>query len=73
MIKDKIEDTRVDRTIILQMAVKAINDTAGYNGIIPMLLVFGAFLRMIYLDPPVLSIAQQATAIRKAMTEVTKL
>ena len=55
------------------MAVKAINDIAGYDGIIPMLLVFGAFPRMIHLDPPAPSIAQRATAIRKAMAEVTKL
>ena len=55
------------------MTIKAINDTAGYDGIILILLVFGVFLRMIYLDPPVLSITQQATVIRKAIAEVTKL
>jgi hypothetical protein len=58
---------------MLQMAVKAINNTAGYDGIVPTLLVFGAFPRITHIDPPTPSIAQQATAIKKAMAEVTKL
>jgi len=71
VIKDKIEG--IDKTMALQMAMKAINDTAGYDGIIPTLLVFGAFLRMTYKDPPAPTIAQRANAIKKAMAEVTKL
>ena len=31
----------------LQMAIKAVNNTAGPDGIMPMLLVFGAFPRML--------------------------
>jgi hypothetical protein len=73
VIKDKIEGTGADRAIMLQMAVKAINDIAGYNGIVPTLLVFGAFSQMTHIDPPAPSIAQRATAIKKAMAEVTKL
>ncbi|KAM4064075.1 hypothetical protein HRG_012589 [Hirsutella rhossiliensis] len=37
---------------ILQMAIKAINDTAGPNGIVPTLLVFGAYPRMALDSPP---------------------
>ena len=55
------------------MAVKTINDTAGYDGIVLTLLVFGAFPRMTHLDPPALSIIQQATAIKKAIAKITKL
>jgi hypothetical protein len=56
------------------MAVKAINDTAGYDSIVPTLLVFGgAFPRITHIDPPAPLIAQQATAIKKAMAKVTKL
>jgi hypothetical protein len=55
------------------MAVKAINDTTGYNSIVPTLLVFGAFPRMTHIDPPTPSIAQRATAIKKAIAEVTNL
>jgi hypothetical protein len=58
---------------MLQMAVKAINNTAGYDSIVPTLLVFGAFPRITHIDPPAPSIAQQATVIKKAMAEVTKL
>jgi hypothetical protein len=73
VIKDKIEGTEVNRAIMLQMAVKAINNTAGYDSIVPTLLVFGAFPRITHIDPPAPSIAQQATVIKKAMAEVTKL
>ena len=36
---------------ILQMAVKAVNDTAGLDGLVPTLLVYRAYLRMSNLDP----------------------
>ena len=65
--------TMWNKALILQMAVKAINDTAGPDGITPTLLVFGAFPRMSELNPPAPSIAQRATAIKKAMAEITKL
>jgi len=45
------------------MAVKAVNDTAGPNGLVPTLLVYGAYLRMSNLDPPTLSITEWAAAI----------
>ena len=57
----------------LQMAVKAVNDTAGPDGLVPTLLVFGAYPRMSELDPPSPSITQRAAAIRKAMEEITKI
>ena len=45
------------------MAVKAVNDTAGPNGLVPTLLVYGAYPRISKLDPPALSIIDRATAI----------
>jgi hypothetical protein len=65
--------TMWNKALILQMAVKAINDIAGPDGITPTLLVFGTFPRMSELNPPAPSIAQRATAIKKAMAEITKL
>jgi hypothetical protein len=56
--------------MILQMAVKAINDTAGLDGIIPTLLVFGAYPQMTDMDPPSPSIIQRAQAIYAATKEV---
>jgi hypothetical protein len=55
------------------MAVKAINNTASLNRLVPTLLVYGAYLRISNLDPPTLSIMEQAAAIQKAMTEIVKL
>jgi hypothetical protein len=55
------------------MAVKAVNDTAGPDGLVPTLLVYGAYLRMTNLDPPAPSIIDRATVIQKAMSEIAKL
>ena len=55
------------------MAVKAVNDTAGPDGLVPTLLVYRAYLRMSNLDPPALSIIEQAAAIQKAIAEIVKL
>ena len=55
------------------MAVKAVNDTASPDGLVPTLLVYGAYLRMSNLDPPAPSITEQAAAIRKAIAEMVKL
>ena len=38
------------------MAIKAINDTAGPNKLIPTLLVYGAYLRISNLNPSIPSI-----------------
>jgi hypothetical protein len=55
------------------MAVKAVNDTAGPNRLVPTLSVYGAYPRMSNLDPPTLSITDQAAIIRKIIAEMVKL
>ena len=45
------------------MAVKAINDTAGPNGLVPILLVFKAYPRMTSADLPAPSIIKRLKAI----------
>jgi hypothetical protein len=45
------------------MAVKAINNTTSPNGLVPTLLVYRAYLRIIKLDPPTLSIIDRVAAI----------
>ena len=55
------------------MAVKAINNTASFNGLVPTLLVYRAYLRINKLDPPALSITDQAAIIQKAMAKIVKL
>jgi hypothetical protein len=55
------------------MAVKAVNNMAGLDGIVPTLLVFRAYLRMTDMDPPSLSIIQRAQAIYAATKELWQL
>jgi len=55
------------------MAVKAVNDIAGPDGLVPTLLVYGAYLRISNLDPPAPSIMERVAAIRKAMAKIVKL
>ena len=45
------------------MAVKAVNNTAGPNGLIPTLLVYGAYLRIGKLDLSALSVTERAATI----------
>jgi hypothetical protein len=55
------------------MAVKAVNDTTSPNGLVPTLLVYGAYPRISKLDPPALSITDRVAIIRKAIAEIVKL
>jgi hypothetical protein len=71
IISNECEGT--PKEIVLQMAVKAVNDTAGPNGIVPTLLVFGAYPRINDLDAPSPDIVKRSEAIRKAMKEVREL
>lgn len=75
IIKEEInaDNTEFSKAMVLQMAVKAVNDTAGYDGIVPTLLVFGALPRLTEMDPPAPSVVKRAAAIKKAMEEVSKL
>jgi hypothetical protein len=45
------------------MAIKAVNSTAGLDGLVLTLLVYGAYLRINNLDPFALSITEQAAVI----------
>ena len=55
------------------MAVKAINNTAGPNGLVPTLLVYRVYLRMSKLDSPAPSITDRAAVIWKVMAKMIKL
>jgi hypothetical protein len=59
--------------MMLQTAVKAMNDTAGPDGLVPTLLVFGAYPRLVEYDPPAPSISQRAATLKKAIAEVRQL
>ena len=55
------------------MAVKAVNDTAGPNGIMPTLLIFSAYPRITKESPPLPSIIKRAEVRHKATDEVRRL
>jgi hypothetical protein len=66
------EMPQLEKEARLQMAVKAVNDTAGPDGLTPTLLVFGAFPRLSREDRPTASNIQRAATIRHAMAEVRR-
>jgi hypothetical protein len=53
--------------------VKAVNDSAGPDGIVPILLIFGAYPCITRDSPPSLSITERAEAIYKAIKEMRRL
>jgi len=55
------------------MAVKAVNNTTGPDGLVPTLLVYGAYLRISNLNSSTLSIIKQAAIIWKAIAKIVKL
>ena len=55
------------------MAFKAINDSIGPNGLVPTLLVFGAYPCITNSDAPLLIVTQRAAAVKKAIKEICKL
>jgi hypothetical protein len=55
------------------MAVKAINNSAGPDGIVPILLVFGVYPRLTEIDPPSSLVTKRAEAICAATKEVCRL
>ena len=55
------------------MAVKAVNDTAGLNGLVPILLVFRAYPRMTRSSASSASIVKRVEAVRLTITELRHL
>jgi len=55
------------------MAVKAVNNTVGPDGLVPTLLVFGAYPRVSIESPPSPATVKRDEAIAKAMKALRKL
>ncbi|CRK29788.1 hypothetical protein BN1723_003653 [Verticillium longisporum] len=71
ILKAESRDTSLES--LLQGAVKAVNDTAGPNGLVPTLLVFGAMPRITANSAPTATQAQRAEAVNKAMAELRRM
>ena len=66
-------DEQVNKEISLQIAVKAINDLARPDRIIPTLLVFRVYPQITKIDALLLSVTKRAKVIRAATKEVCYL
>jgi hypothetical protein len=73
ILKAELKNEHINKEIILQITVKAVNDSAGPDGIVLILLVFGLYLRMTEIDAPSPTIVKRAEAIRAATKEVRQL
>jgi hypothetical protein len=73
IITEELQGSGTTKELNLQITVKAVNNTAGPDSLVPTLLVFGAYPRISTLNPPASTITQQATAVRKAIAEVAKI
>jgi hypothetical protein len=73
IIYDKFRGTKTSTEVNLQITIKTINNSTGPNGIVFILLVFGAYPRMI--DNSALSpiITKKVETIRKATKEIKHL
>jgi hypothetical protein len=69
-INESDNETRISKEIILQMIVKAINDTVGSDELMLILLIFEAYSRMHAMNSSISSINQRAVTIEKAMIEM---
>jgi hypothetical protein len=70
IIYNELYNTKTNAKISLQIVVKTINDLVGPDGIIPILLVFGAYPRITNNSAPSLITTKRAKAIRKASNEI---
>jgi hypothetical protein len=73
ILKEELKDKHIDKEMVLQMTVKAVNDSAGPDRIVPTLLVFGSYPRITEIDAPSPTIVKRAEAIRAATKEVRRL
>jgi hypothetical protein len=69
-INESDNKTRINKEIILQMIVKAINDTVKSDELMLILLIFETYSRMHVMNSSISSINQRAMIIEKAMIEM---
>jgi hypothetical protein len=63
----------VSKQFVLQIAIKAVNNIAGPDGLVPTLLVFGTYPRMATTNTPFLTVTERGKAITKAMKQIAEL
>jgi hypothetical protein len=73
ILKTELKNKHINKKIILQIAVKAVNDLARPDRIVLILLVFGLYLRITEINVPLPIIVKRAKAICAATKEVRQL
>jgi hypothetical protein len=63
----------VSKQFVLQIAIKAVNNTAGPNGLVSTLLVFSTYPQMTTTDTLFLIVTERGKAITKAIKQIVKL
>jgi hypothetical protein len=63
ILRDKLKEENLNKELILQIAVKAINNTARPNGLVPTLLVFSVYPRLSSFNTLTLLMIVRAKAI----------
>jgi hypothetical protein len=66
-------ESAISKEIVLQMIVKAINDTIDFDELVLILLIFGAYSRIHVMNLSTSSITQRTMIIEKAMIEIRKI
>jgi hypothetical protein len=72
IISKELRGTNTSNKMKLQIVVKAINDSIGLDNIIPILLVFGAYLRITNNSLLLLITIKRTKVIRKASNKIRK-
>lgn len=70
VIKKLKDITGINKSIKLQITVKAVNNTTGLNKLIPTLLVFGMYPKISKSSIPNLTLSRRLGVIEKAIKEV---
>ncbi len=72
IFEDLNTESTISKEIVLQMIVKAINDTVDFDDLMLILLIFETYLRMHVMNSSTSSITQRAMIIEKVMIEIRK-
>jgi hypothetical protein len=72
IICDESRGTETSIKISFQIAIKTINNSAGPNSIIPILLVFGAYPRITNNSAPSFTITKKTKIICKTIKEIKR-
>lgn len=73
IIVDDLQRCGLSKKIILQMAVKTINNTAGSNDLVPIFLVFRAYFCISKFDFFISIISQRTITIKNVIKKVQKV